>query len=65
MTVAELKKELADVDDDMEVMVTMGKSARFHDANVEEMEVDISQPGYREADIFTRGTHRRKVIVIV
>ena len=65
MTVAELKQELADADDDMEVMVTMGKSARFHNANVEQMEVDISQPGYREADVFTRGTHRKKVILIV
>ena len=65
MTVAELKQELADADDNMEVMVTSGSASRFQGANVEKMEVDISQPGYREADIFTRGTHRKKVILIV
>ena len=72
MTVAELKQELADADDNMEVMVNeSGKTARlgFQGANCRENgnRVDISQPdgGYREADIFTRGTHRKKVILIV
>ena len=67
MTVAELKEELADADDNMEVMVTSGSASRFQGANVEEMEIDIWQPdaGFREADIFTQGTHRKKVILIV
>ena len=67
MTVAELKQELADADDDMSVVVNRGKVSRFHQADLVEVEIDISEPdgGYREADVFTRGTHRRKVLVIV
>ena len=67
MTVAELKKELEDADDDMLVMVVRDGGYRFHDANVEEMEIDISQPdtGYRESDMFTQSLHCKKVILIL
>ena len=67
MTVAELKQELADLDDDMSVVVNRGKVSRFHQADSVEVEIDISEPdgGYREADVFTRSLHRRKVLVIL
>ena len=71
MTVAELKQELADADDDMRVVVIDGNSSRFYDANLEkmEMEIDVSERngegGYLRADVFTRSLHRRKVLVIV
>ena len=69
MTVGELKQELADADDDMRVVVIDGNSSRFYDAKIEELEIDVSEgdgdAGYREADIFTRGTHRKRVILIV
>ena len=69
MTVAELKQELADADDDMEVMLVRDKVTRFHKAEVEVGEIDVSVRhgigGYLRADIFTRSQHRRKAILIV
>ena len=68
MTVAELKQELADVHDDVRVMVRGTKVSRFYHANVEEMEIDIlnlDDGGYLRADVFTRSLHREKVILIV
>ena len=70
MTVAELKKELADADDDMEVMVLRDKATRFHKSEVtQSVEIDVSERdgggGYLRTDIFTRSLHRKRVIVIV
>ena len=70
MTVGELKKQLADADDDMRVVVIDGNSSRFYDANLEkmEMEIDVSERnadgGYLRADVFTRSLHRRQVILL-
>ena len=67
-TVGDLKKHLADVDDDIEVMVVRDKVTRFHQAEVAEVEIDISErnaDGYLQADVFTRSLHRRKVIAIL
>ena len=69
MTVSELKQELADADDDMEVMAVRDKAYRFHQSEFAEVEIDVSERnadgGYLRADVFTRGLHRRKVKVIV
>ena len=69
MTVAELKQELADADDDMEVMAVRDKVSRFHQSEFAEVEIDVSERngegGYLRADVFTRSLHRRKVLVIV
>ena len=66
MTIGELRQQLADADDEMEVVVARDKPSRFHSPLVGQVEIDISQPdvGYREADIFTRSLHRKKVILI-
>ena len=69
MTVAELKQELADVDEDMDVMAVRDKATRFYHVEFSEVEIDVSERngegGYLRADIFTRSQHRRKAIVIV
>ena len=68
MTVGELKKQLADADDDMRVVVIDGNSSRFYDAKIEELEIDVSERngdgGYLRADVFTRSLHRRQVILL-
>ena len=68
MTVGELKEKLADFDDDMQVMVMLGKRIRFYNAGVDEMEIDMSASdsdgGYVEVDVFTRKFHRKKVILV-
>ena len=68
MTVGELKKELEDVGDNVEVVVIRDKVTRFDKADFAEVEIDVSEhneDGYLHADVFTRSLHRKKAIAIL
>ena len=67
LTVGELKKRIEHMGDDVRVMALRSKG-RFDDANLEEIDIDLSDNdvnGHREADMFTLLSDREKVVVIL